>query len=249
MANITTCSACANAYEAGSEEQANEPGQLCPACVLTAFAGLERDLHPERVDADLAESRDIYADLGEPERPPANVIGVQLPSYFRPLDVWLEGIPPGVDVEVVRDDDGTPREVRFVNRGTTPAEFRGTVIGFMERTQRAVSDDSDDDDDSDDRTAEERRGRCVCGHARHEHDPECTVYKHGKDCGCTGFTPLVTRERVDMQRWTCILCGEQEVVADGMPRGWSSVINYDVCASCIDHLDETRAQGHDDDDD
>ena len=40
MANITTCTRCGNAYEAGSEEQANEPagedgrGRLCFTCRL-----------------------------------------------------------------------------------------------------------------------------------------------------------------------------------------------------------------------
>ena len=39
MANITTCSRCGGLYEAGSEEQANEPGRLC----LTCFAAAEFD--------------------------------------------------------------------------------------------------------------------------------------------------------------------------------------------------------------
>jgi hypothetical protein len=29
---ITTCSKCCHLYEAGSEEQANEPNRLCPRC-------------------------------------------------------------------------------------------------------------------------------------------------------------------------------------------------------------------------
>jgi hypothetical protein len=32
MANITTCPECGSLYEAGSEEQANEPGRLCRRC-------------------------------------------------------------------------------------------------------------------------------------------------------------------------------------------------------------------------
>ena len=32
MANITTCTTCGQAYEAGSEEQANEPVRICPSC-------------------------------------------------------------------------------------------------------------------------------------------------------------------------------------------------------------------------
>lgn len=32
MANITTCTRCSQAYEAGSEEQANEPVRLCFGC-------------------------------------------------------------------------------------------------------------------------------------------------------------------------------------------------------------------------
>jgi predicted Zn-ribbon and HTH transcriptional regulator len=32
MANVTTCSECGHAFEAGSEEQANEPDRLCPKC-------------------------------------------------------------------------------------------------------------------------------------------------------------------------------------------------------------------------
>jgi hypothetical protein len=32
MANITTCPECGDLYEAGSEEQANEPGRLCRRC-------------------------------------------------------------------------------------------------------------------------------------------------------------------------------------------------------------------------
>jgi hypothetical protein len=36
MPNITTCPECGALYEAGSEEQANEPGRLCRRC----FAGL-----------------------------------------------------------------------------------------------------------------------------------------------------------------------------------------------------------------
>lgn len=32
MANVTTCPECGKLYEAGSEEQANEPGRLCPVC-------------------------------------------------------------------------------------------------------------------------------------------------------------------------------------------------------------------------
>lgn len=30
---ITNCSMCGNLYEAGSEEQANEPARMCRACV------------------------------------------------------------------------------------------------------------------------------------------------------------------------------------------------------------------------
>lgn len=32
MANITTCTSCGKAYEAGSEEQANERVRACPDC-------------------------------------------------------------------------------------------------------------------------------------------------------------------------------------------------------------------------
>lgn len=32
MPCITTCSQCSKAYEAGSEEQANEPVRICPMC-------------------------------------------------------------------------------------------------------------------------------------------------------------------------------------------------------------------------
>jgi predicted nucleic acid-binding Zn-ribbon protein len=33
---ITACSKCGRCYEAGSEEQANEPDRLCPTCWLRA---------------------------------------------------------------------------------------------------------------------------------------------------------------------------------------------------------------------
>lgn len=32
MSNLTTCSACGKCYEAGSEEQANEPRRFCRLC-------------------------------------------------------------------------------------------------------------------------------------------------------------------------------------------------------------------------
>lgn len=43
MANITTCSRCHGLYEAGSEEQANEPGRTCLTCTkqLQAKPGVE----------------------------------------------------------------------------------------------------------------------------------------------------------------------------------------------------------------
>jgi hypothetical protein len=39
MANITTCPECGKLYEAGSEEQANEPGRLCPGCFAALVGG------------------------------------------------------------------------------------------------------------------------------------------------------------------------------------------------------------------
>ena len=36
MPNITNCSSCHSLYEAGSEEQANDPDRLCPPCFFGA---------------------------------------------------------------------------------------------------------------------------------------------------------------------------------------------------------------------
>lgn len=45
MANLTTCSRCSKLYEAGSEEQANEPDRLCRSCGLSLV-----DIEAERID-------------------------------------------------------------------------------------------------------------------------------------------------------------------------------------------------------
>ncbi len=36
---ITTCTKCGKLYEAGSEEQANEPGRLCLSCIRGETSG------------------------------------------------------------------------------------------------------------------------------------------------------------------------------------------------------------------
>lgn len=41
MANITTCTLCGACYEAGSEEQANEPRRFCASCWNTHGKGEE----------------------------------------------------------------------------------------------------------------------------------------------------------------------------------------------------------------
>lgn len=43
---ITTCTMCGVLYEAGSEEQANEPGRLCFSCRAAVVSRLADDLFP-----------------------------------------------------------------------------------------------------------------------------------------------------------------------------------------------------------
>lgn len=47
---ITTCTRCGNAYESGSEEQANEPGRFCPTCSLRQqLAGANAEIEKYRL--------------------------------------------------------------------------------------------------------------------------------------------------------------------------------------------------------
>jgi len=74
MANLTTCSQCGRCYEAGSEEQANEPDRRCRTCV---FARLDREAerldpgHLRRVQQETlwaAINRYVTACAGDPSR-------------------------------------------------------------------------------------------------------------------------------------------------------------------------------------
>lgn len=48
MANITSCTRCATAYEAASEEDANAPDRLCPSCLARAIKGVGAIAPPGR---------------------------------------------------------------------------------------------------------------------------------------------------------------------------------------------------------
>jgi hypothetical protein len=81
---ITTCTSCEKAYDAWSEESANEPGRLCPEC----YGGEARDaalgLHDMAKDLD-KENAALRAHL--------DAMGASLRIYFHAHETG-NSVPP-----------------------------------------------------------------------------------------------------------------------------------------------------------